>query len=100
MTTGGGLGVYPADDVRLGIFKVAGVVDLEPEETGDFQDGEGEDSLRDGQKLIFITQFGVGGELGGVVAAHRLVETCVDLVIPTSSPEGGSSVLSVEQAAR
>lgn len=80
MTARGGVGVYLADDVRLGIFKVAGVVDLVPEETGDFQDGEGEDCLRDGQELIFITQFGVGGELGGVVAAHRLVETCVDLV--------------------
>ncbi len=80
MTGGGGARVYLADDVRLGIFKVAGVVDLVPEEAGDFQDGEGEDGPRDCQELIFITQFGVGGEPGGVVVAHRLVEAGVDFV--------------------
>ena len=80
MTTGGGVGVYLADDVRLGIFKVAGVVNLVPEEVGDFQDGEGEEGAGDSQELIFITQFGLGVDLGGVVFAHRLVETGVDLV--------------------
>ncbi len=80
MTTGGGMSVYLAEDVRFGVFQVAGVVDLVPEEVGDFQDGEGEEGAGDGQELIFITQFGEGFELRGVVAAHRLKEAGVDFV--------------------